>query len=297
MSGLSGASGLAVGRRLRGRGFLVQALWSVARTPKGAICGGVLLIAVLVATAAPLVAPYDPNSQQVGPMLNGPSGAHLFGTDEFGRDVLSRVIYALRPSIAVSATAVLVAAAVGVLLGALAGYFRGPLDSVLMRTVDVLLAFPALMMGLVLVAIGGAGLVSVGVTIMFVTAPLFARLTRAEVLREKNMDYVMSAQLSGSGPIRVLFRHVLRNSLAPLLAQLAIAMSFAIALESAMSFLGLGVQPPTPSLGEMLNGGRTFLRDAPWLAIFPGLALAVLLVSLSFLADATRDGLDPKRMS
>lgn len=274
--------------------FLVGVFRELAVRPLGIISLSVFGIFVLIAILAPVLAPFDPAAQQVGPRLAGPSASHWMGTDNFGRDILSRVIYGTRVSLLISVAAVAVGSLVGTTLGALAGFYGRLVDGVIMRGIDILFAFPPILVGAVVVAVRSPGLSSVALAITIVNIPVFARLARGEVLRERELEYVMAAECLGASSNRLLFRHILRNSLGPLIAQSAIAIGFAVLLEASLSFIGFGLQPPDPSWGNMLSESRAYLRVMPWFGIFPGVALATVLVSLTFLADALRDAFDPR---
>jgi len=280
--------------KLKNPGYARSVLRVVVSRPLGVVSLTMVGAFVLVAILAPVLAPYGPNVQQVGPRLAFPGLSHWMGTDGFGRDILSRVIYGTRISLLVSVIAVTLGSVSGTLLGAVAGMFGRIADGVIMRSVDVLFAFPPILAGAVVVAIFGPGIISIGLAIAMINMPIFARLSRGEVLRERELDYVMAAECLGASRPRVLFYHILRNSLGPLIAQFAIAIGFAVLLESSLSFIGFGLPPPAPSWGNMLNDSRTYLRVMPWYGIFPGVALATVLVALNFLADVLRDAFDPQ---
>jgi peptide/nickel transport system permease protein len=251
---------------------------------------GVLLICAIF---APWVAPYSPYDLDVNAMLQGPSPAHWLGTDEVGRDVLSRVIYAARISMEVAFIAAGVGLLFGTLIGVTAAYFGGLLDLVLMRLMELLFSFPAILLAVVLMASLGTSVVNAMIAIGIVFIPGFARLARAAtevVLREQ---YVESARAIGMGHSRIILREILPNIVAPLFIEAAVAFSYAILLESALSFLGLGAQPPEPSWGNMLNTGRGFMAQAPWLSIVPGMAIFLTVLGFNLIGDGLRDLLDP----
>jgi peptide/nickel transport system permease protein len=277
----------------RSNGLLIVTLRHLARNPAGALGLAIVVGLVLVALAAPLIAPYDPLEQGAAE-LAPPSPAHLFGTDDLGRDLLSRIIYGSRISLLVGVVAVAVGSIVGVISGLAAGYLGGWLDAVIMRLWDVLLAFPAILIGIAVAAMLGPGVTNAAIALAVVSIPQFSRITRASVLAEKQRDYVQAAHAAGARGVSIAWRHILPNTVSPLLVQLSLAMGHAVLLEAGLSFIGLGAQPPEPSWGGMLNASRTYLRDAPYYAIFPGLALSLLLLGLTFLSDALRDALDPK---
>jgi peptide/nickel transport system permease protein len=226
--------------------------------------------------------------------LKSPAESGLMGTDVFGRDILSRILYGARISLGVGVVAVLVAAAVGTTVGLIAGYMGGWQEYVTMRVMDVLFSFPSILLAILIVSIWGAGFRSIIIAIALVQTPIFARIVRASTLSVKNVEYVQAAVSAGSGTSRILVRHVLPNVAAPILVQLALSMSGAVVLEAALSFLGLGAVPPTPSLGSMLSENRTAMELAPWTVLYPGLALGLLVLCINMFGDAVRDLLDPR---
>jgi peptide/nickel transport system permease protein len=258
------------------------------------IVGGVIIGLILIAAvSARLIAPYSPFDLDVATMLQGPSTAHWLGTDELGRDVFSRIIYAARISMLVAFTSAGVGLIFGTLVGVSAAYFGGWIDLVLMRFMELLFSFPAILLAIVLMASLGTSIFNAMIAIGIVFIPGFSRLARAAaevVLREQ---YVEAARALGMSHQRMIFREILPNILAPLLVEAAVAFSYAILLESALSFLGLGAQPPDPSWGNMLNTGRGFMSQAPWLSIVPGLAIFLTVLGFNLLGDGLRDVLDP----
>src|SRR6185295_8365564 len=252
----------------------------------------IVAIAALAAAVGPALMPFDPSAQQLALRLAGPSATHLFGLDELGRDILARVLAGARISFLVGLTVVSVSASVGTLLGALAGYFGGLLDDVISRVIDVLLAFPGLLLAIALVAVLGPSLVNVLFALTIIGWVGYARLVRGQVLRAREFDYVQAARALGAGTPRILWRHIVPTALPAVVVQATLGMAGAVIGEAALSFLGLGVQPPTPSWGTMLNGGRAHLLDAPHLTVFPGLAIAVLVLGFNFLGDGLRDWSD-----
>jgi peptide/nickel transport system permease protein len=257
---------------------------------------GLVLIALLtlMAVFAPLIAPYDPIKQDYGALTQAPSLAHLFGTDNLGRDVLTRTIYGARVSLSAGVIAVSLATLAGLVLGLLAGFFGGWLDELIMRVVDAMLAFPFLVLAITLAAVLGPNLQNAMLAIAVVSAPVFARLARGQVLSERERDYIQAAHALGSSDARIVLRHLLPNIAGPIIIQASLSVAGAILAESSLSFLGLGVQPPTPSWGEMLNTARGYLRDAPWTAIAPGSLIFVSVLAFNLLGDGLRDALDPR---
>jgi peptide/nickel transport system permease protein len=257
---------------------------------------GITIIAAMAAAAliGPIVSPWDPSAQILPLRLEGPSLQHPFGLDELGRDILARVLAGARISFAVGLTVVTISAVVGTVLGAVAGYFGGLLDDAISRVVDTLLAFPGLLLSIALVAVLGPSLTNVLLALTVVGWVGYARLARGQVLRAREFEYVQAAKALGAGATRVLWRHVIPTALPAVVVQATLGMAGAIIGEAALSFLGLGVQPPTPSWGTMLNGGRAHLLDAPHLTIFPGLAIALLVLGFNFVGDGLRDLADPR---
>jgi peptide/nickel transport system permease protein len=254
----------------------------------------VVVLAALAAAVGPSVLPVDPAAQDLALRLVGPSRAHPFGLDELGRDILARVLAGARISFLVGLTVVAISASVGTLLGAIAGYFGGVLDDAISRLIDILLAFPGLLLAIALVAVLGPSLRNVLFALTIIGWVGYARLVRGQVLRAREFEYVQAARAQGAGSARILWRHVIPTALPAVVVQATLGMAGAIIGEAALSFLGLGVQPPTPSWGTMLNGGRAHLLDAPHLTIFPGLAIAILVLGFNFLGDGLRDATDPR---
>lgn len=268
----------------------------VKRTERSLLWIGasILAMAAVAAIAGPLLTPYDPASQELALRLEGPSSSHLFGLDELGRDILARVLAGARISFLVGLTVVSVSALVGTILGAAAAYFGGVVDDLVSRLVDILLAFPGLLLAIALVAVLGPSLGNVLFALTIIGWVGYARLVRGQVLRAREFEYVQAARALGAGAGRVLWRHLIPTALPAVLVQATLGMAGAIISEAALSFLGLGVQPPTPSWGTMLNGGRAHLLDAPHLTLFPGLAIALLVLGFNFVGDGLRDLADPR---
>jgi len=250
---------------------------------------------VLIALAAPLLTHHDPLTMFSHDRFQPPSTLYYFGTDEFGRDLFSRVVYGARVAFRVGTLAIALAAFTGVALGLLAGYLGGWVDSVTMRIFDALLAFPAILLAIVILAILGPGLFNAMLAVAIVNIPAFARLTRANVLVEKQKEYVEAARATGVRTGRILRRTILPNILATIIVQITVSFAGAVLLESSLSFLGLGVPLPAPSWGSMLSIGRGYMAYAPWYALFPGLAIMLLVLGIYLLGDGLRDVLDPRR--
>ncbi len=249
---------------------------------------------VLVAIFARFIAPYDPVANNARAALQRPSAYYYFGTDRFGRDIFSRVIYASRTSLLVALTSASLAAVIGVTLGLLGGYFGGWVDSVTGRLMDILFSFPALLLAIAIAAMLGPSVRNAVIAIAVVYAPLFGRVVRGSVLTERGKEYVEAARVLGASTPRIVRRHIFPNILSPLIVQATITFSAAILTEAYLSFLGLGTQPPNPSWGTMLADGRTFLETAPWMSIFPGIAIMLAVFSFNILGDGIRDVLDPR---
>ncbi len=262
---------------------------------KLALAGGVIaLLMILAAILAPLLTPYDYARPDFNSALQQPSPAHWFGTDDLGRDQLSRILFGLRASLQVGLLAVLIAGLVGIPLGMLAGYFGGWLDTIVSRLTDVLLAFPFLILAVGLAAILGPSLTNATIAVAIAQIPALVRVSRAEALRLRDSDYVAAAIANGGTPLRALVQHVLPNSASALIVQLTVAIPAAILSEAVLSYLGLGVQPPTPSLGVMLSAAQSFLFPAPWLAVFPGLFIVLATLAFNLFGDGARDAFDPR---
>ena len=257
----------------------------------GAFIVGVALLAALV---GPVLSPFDPASQELALRLAAPSIAHPFGLDELGRDILARVLAGARISFLVGVTVVSVSAALGTLLGAVAGYFGGRVDDVISRVIDVLLAFPGLLLAIALVAVLGPSLGNVLFALSIIGWVGYARLVRGQVLRAREFEYVQAARALGASTTRILWKHIIPTAIPAVVVQATLGMAGAIIGEASLSFLGLGVQPPTPSWGTMLSGGRAHILDAPHLTLFPGIAIALLVLGLNFLGDGLRDRIDPR---
>ena len=269
-------------RRWQGRALLVT----------GAIIVGATAVAAII---GPWLTPFDPASQELPLRLAGPTASHPFGLDELGRDILARVLAGARISFAVGLAVVSVSASVGTVLGATAGYFGGMTDDLISRVIDILLAFPGLLLAIALVAVLGPSLANVLLALTVIGWVGYARLVRGQVLRAREFEYVQAARALGASTPRILWRHVIPSAIPAVVVQATLGMAGAIIGEAALSFLGLGVQPPTPSWGTMLNGGRAHLLDAPHLTIFPGVAIALLVLGFNFVGDGLRDLADPKQ--
>ncbi|RAH97249.1 dipeptide ABC transporter permease DppC [Acuticoccus sediminis] len=285
----------------RMRAAVLAEFWHYFRQNRGAVIGLVVFIAlVLTAIFAPYLAPHAPDTQYrefllVPPFwLEGGSSQFVLGTDPLGRDILSRLIFGARFSLFVGICVVAIAVTGGVLIGLVAGYFRGWVDVVLMRIMDVILSFPSLLLALVLVAVLGPGLVNAMIAIALVLQPHFARLTRAAVISEIRREYVVSARVVGAGNLRLMFVTILPNCLAPLIVQGTLSFSNAILDAAALGFLGMGAQPPTPEWGTMLAEAREFILRAWWVVTFPGLAILLTVLAINLVGDGLRDALDPK---
>jgi peptide/nickel transport system permease protein len=262
---------------------------------KAAIAGAVVFILIVItALTASLIAPYDPNKLNPVDSLVPPSAHHLMGTDQFGRDILSRVIYGARVSVAMGFVAVTISVTVGSLLGLIAGYYLGITDTVITRFVDVMLAFPGILLALVIIAILGPNLISAMIAVGISGMPSFIRVVRGSVISLREREYVDAARVTGAANARVIFRHILPNVLAPVIVLATLGIPSAIIAGAALSFLGLGIRPPTADWGAMLNQGRSFVSTAWWLSTFPGLAIVVMVLAINLFGDGLRDALDPR---
>ncbi len=258
--------------------------------------GGLLVLAVFViAVFAPLIAPYDPSKIDIKNILVGPSSQHLFGTDDLGRDVLSRMIWGSRVSLEVGFVAIGIATIIGILLGAISGFYGGYIDSTIMRAVDIMLSIPTIFLILAVVAILEPSIFNIMVVIGLTSWTEPARLVRAEFISIKEREFVTAARAIGASDSRIIFRHILPNGLSPILVSATMGVGGAILIESALSFLGLGVQPPTPSWGSLLSSGKDNIEIAWWLSAFPGLAILITVLGYNLLGEGIRDALDPRQ--
>lgn len=290
-----------ISRAAPSRWDALREFWYYFSVNRGAVIGLAVFVAlILVAIFAPLIAPFTPDDQfrdafrVAPPWAGGTRPEFLLGTDDVGRDILSRLIYGSRYSLFIGFVVVTGALFVGVTLGLVAGYFRGWVDTVIMRVMDIVLAFPSLLLALVLVAILGPGLFNAMIAIAVVLQPHFARLARAAVMAEKNREYVTSAKVAGAGHLRLMFITILPNCLGPLIVQATLSFSNAILEAAALGFLGMGAQPPTPEWGTMLAKAREFIGSDWWIVTMPGLAILVTVLAINLIGDGLRDALDPK---
>jgi peptide/nickel transport system permease protein len=262
---------------------------------RSALVGGsVLLLIVLLSLAAPLISPYDPIKTNQRLSLETPSLEHLMGTDRFGRDIFSRVLYAGQTSLPIGIVSVAIGVLAGVSLGLLAGFHGGWVDGVSMRFVDLLLAFPGILLALAIIAILGGSLTNLMIAVGIAAIPDYVRITRGAVLSVREREFVLAARVIGCRGPTIMLRHILPNVVAPVIVLATLGMAAAIITGSALSFLGLGIKPPTPEWGNMLAEGREFLQHAPWVAFFPGLAIMLTVLSINLLGDGLRDALDPR---
>lgn len=278
-------------RALPGNESTLRLLWRDGLGRAGMI--GVALV-VLLAIFAPLIAPYDVAQMHPKAKLAAPCREFLFGTDNFGRDVFSRIVYGAQVSLVVGIVSVGIAAGLGYIFGMIAGFFEGKVENVIMMIMDIIFAFPSILLALFIVSALGPSIINTMIAIGIVNIPVFTRTVRASVKSVKATDYIKNARSIGLKPAAVLFRHVTPNVLAPFTVQATLALSGAILTEASMSFLGLGIQPPQPSWGSMLSDARKFMEIAPWLVIFPALFIIITILSFNILGDALRDVLDPK---
>jgi peptide/nickel transport system permease protein len=278
----------------RASGFWADTLHRVVRN-RAAVTGGIVVaIFVVVAALAPILSPYDPLKGGLGNRLRAPSTTHWLGTDELGRDVLSRVLYGARITAQIQVAAVGLALVLGTALGLAAGYVRGSVDQTIMRLMDILMAFPGIFLALAIIAALGTGLSNVIIATGIFLVPQFARVVRASILTLREMEFVQAARALGRGDLAIVFRYLLPNSLAPIIVQTSLRMATVLLTASGLSFLGLGVQPPSPEWGAMLSNARSYMITAPHVALMPGLAIAVVVLGFNLLGDGLRDSLDPR---
>lgn len=269
-------------------------LGEIRRNSKAMLGLSIVLGLILIAIFAPLIAPYNPEAISGTNKVQSPTLQHPFGTDNFGRDIFSRVLHGARISIYVGLMSVGISITAGVPVGLAAGYYGGMIDESVMRIMDAMMSFPPILLALVIMAALGPNLTNVLLALGFVYTPYLARVTRSATLETVNEEYIQAAEARGEGDLYILFKEVMPNTLAPVIVQASISFAFAILAEAALSFLGMGTQPPTPSWGLMINEGRGYLTDAPWMAVFPGIAIGITVLGLNMFGDALRDILDPK---
>jgi peptide/nickel transport system permease protein len=261
----------------------------------GAVFGfTIILLLIICAILAPVIAPYEYDAINLPDGLAGLSRRHLFGTDELGRDIFSRVVYGSRISLQISLIAVGLSLAIGMILGAVAGYYGGIIDFVICAMTDTAWAFPTTLLAIAFIAALGPGLVNVMVAVALVSWAGYARLVRGQFLSLREREYVEAAKVLGMSDLRIIFRHILPNSLAPVIVMTTLEVPKAIIVESSLSFLGLGAQPPTPSWGSIMSAGRSFFEEAPWISFFPGLMIMMVVLGFNLFGDALRDALDPR---
>ena len=273
----------------------LKEIWRRFRRNKQAMVGIIdIRIVIFSAIFASVISPYDPLQQDIINRLQPPSAAHFFGTDELGRDIFSRILYGSRISLTVGLIAVSISSVVGCALGAIAGYYGGVLDNVIMRCTDVLMAIPSILLNISIVAALGTGLQNVMIAIGISSVPAYCRIMRASLLSLKDQEFVDASRAAGASDPYIILNHILPNSLAPLIVQATLKIGGAILSCASMSFIGLGIVPPTPEWGAMLSTGRDFLRDAPHLTAFPGMAIMFAVFAMNLMGDGLRDALDPK---
>lgn len=262
--------------------------------PRAAVGIGLSTLLVALALLAPIVAPHDPLAQARGDELASPSLRFPFGTDELGRDILSRVLFGARISLMVALLSVLIASVVGVLIGLVGGYFGGRWDAVIMRLTDTILAFPAILLAMAIVSLLGPSSLNAMLAVAIVSIPTYARLSRSSVLAEREREYVEASRAMGAADRRIIFRTILPNTLTPVVIQITISMGYAVLLEAGLSFLGLGTQPPAPSWGAMLFSSSSYLHQAPWYGLYPGVFLTVLILGLNFISEGVQEVYSPQ---
>ncbi len=274
---------------------LLKQTWQGLRKNRLAMFGFCLLLAlILTAIFANVLAPYPEEAQDLTASFQPPSAQHFFGTDEYGRDIFSRLIYGSRISIAIGAVAATLSALIGIVIGSLAGFYGGKVDNVLMRLIDIMMAIPSTLLGISIVAALGNGIRNVIIAVAIGAVPSYARIVKASILSVKEQVFVEAARANGASDFHIIFHHILPNCLAPIIVQITMGVAKAILEASALSFIGLGVQPPSAEWGAMLSAGRSYIRRAWWIVTFPGLALAMLIFGLNLFGDGLRDALDPR---
>ena len=273
----------------------IKEIWKRLSQNKLAVLGLIIiLVLIVVAIFADFIAPYGFDEQNLQNAFQSPGNGHLFGTDEFGRDIFSRVVYGTRISLLIGFIAVAIAVVVGVLLGAISGFYGDKVDNIIMRLMDIILSIPQILLAIAIVAALGNGLFNLMVAVGISSIPQYARIIRASVLSIKDQEFIEAAKAAGSSDIRIIFKHIIPNCLAPIIVQASLGVALAILTAAGLSFIGLGIAPPTPEWGSMLSSGRSYIRDYSYMTMFPGLAIVVTIFALNVLGDGLRDALDPK---
>lgn len=274
---------------------LLTQTWKGLKKNRLAMVGlALILVLVLTAVFADFIAPYEVDRQDLNAQFSAPSAQHIFGTDEYGRDIFSRIVYGSRYSLAIGAIAATLSAAIGILIGSVAGFYGNRVDNLLMRLIDVMLAIPSTLLGISIVAALGNGIRNVIIAVAIGAVPAYARIVRASILSVKEQEYIEAARSIGASDLRIILCHILPNCLAPIIVQVTMSVAKAILEASALSFIGLGVQPPSAEWGAMLSAGRAYIRKAWWIVTFPGAAIAMIIFGLNLFGDGLRDALDPR---
>ena len=276
------------------RSPFMDVLVRLGRSPLAMFGLAIICVLVFCAIFAEVISPYSPIKQDLMHMFETPSAAHWLGTDEFGRDILSRLIYGARVSLQVGFIAVGIALVIGGMLGAVSGYYSGRLDNCIMRVMDVLLSIPQTLLAIAIVAALGPSLMNLMIAVGISAVPTYARIVRGSVLSIRSMEFIEAARAAGSSDLRIILKHIIPNSMAPIIVQSTLGVASAILNAAGLSFIGLGIQPPNPEWGAMLSGGRQYIRDFPHMTLYPGLAIMLTILALNFLGDGLRDALDPK---
>ena len=272
-----------------------KTLWKRLKKNKAALVGGFLIILfIITAFVGPFLLSQDPNEVQVANKLQPPSAEHWFGTDNYGRDIFTRIIYGMELTLRVGFLSVAIGGAVGVVFGIIAGYYGGWIDTVIMRIMDVLLAFPGILLALAIVSVLGGSLRNVIIAVAIYSVPAFARIVRGSTLSVRKLEYIDAVRALGASDTRIIFKHILPNIMSPIIVQATLRIATAILTASGLSFLGLGVQPPTPEWGAMMSDGRNFIVDAPHIILFPGLMVVIVVLAFNIFGDGIRDAMDPK---
>ena len=284
---------VSIRRRLR-KETRLQFFRTIGQNKAAVVGGFIILFYILMTILAPILAPYDPFEIELKDKLQGPSAMHWMGTDDKGRDILSRILYGSRLSLAVGFSSVFFGAFFGILLGLIAGYYGKWVDTIISRTLDVMLAFPGILLALAIISALGPSLINVTIAVGVFSIPLFARIVRGSTMEVKNLEYIDAVRTLGANDFIIIFRHIFPNILSPIIVQGSLRLATAILSAAGLSFLGLGAQPPSPEWGAMLSSGRDFLFTAPYMAIFPGIMISILVLGFNLFGDGLRDALDPR---